>query len=531
MRRIREAVEALASNREEPILPRDPRVESILLSIDGLARNANAIGELALAAEAADLRKALKNAAEPAPAAGAPPAEPAADPFDDPRMFGPELRVEFEVVHESIIDVFRGPAEDSEPWFWKSVRFQAGVDDEGGRRWFRRLPFAGTPDRYLSWIHPGMTISTDVSGAHAEDFEIGMERPARHSISLACLDPERKKIRVVEHRFLTAALRGVRFWSPEPGRPRDGRELDLRFHSTTVRLGKLPWGLLTIRDENANGAFNDEATLAEGGDPLDSAPGGSDSLEAEPGIRVPLGSLFRGPKGVFYSLSRLDPGGTSAVVRAYRGPVGRVCVPWKPSWHAELRRLVIGVETGGGRAGFFDVASADSKDCPIEVPAGIYSLKWGQVGWRSYEATRVEILKGRSRSIRVAPGRLTEIALGGPFEVRIPVSLSGVSGEVRTWEMQVSGRNGEEYRRFYGETVRGDFKVLDVRRRLLFEGSLAPLAPDEELPDTPAGIGILAYPKPVRFTSSVAAPDPPARVEAKGALPLLGEFETEGWKR
>ena len=57
------------------------------------------------------------------------------------------------------------------------------------------------------------------------------------------------------------------------------------------------------------------------------------------------------------------------------------------------------------------------------------------------------------------------------------------------------------------------------------------LAAEEELPLTPVGIAILEYPKPVRFTSSCAAPEPPLRVEAKGRLPLLGEFETEGWRK
>jgi hypothetical protein len=231
---------------------------------------------------------------------------------------------------------------------------------------------------------------------------------------------------------------------------------------------------------------------------------------------------------VIYSLSALDPAGTFARVRTYRGPVGKVLVTWKPPTLFRLRRLVVGIETGGGRAGFFDVAAA--AETALELPAGTYSLAWGELAAR-YGDARVELFRGEGKAIVVRPGRPAEIALGGPYRVEIPVGLSGVEGEVRTWEMRIFGKAGEGYRRFFGRTPSGEFKVLDRKGRLVHEGKLEPHPPDEELPETPAGLAILEFPRPVRFTSSVAAPELPVRLEAKGWLPVLGPFETEGWKK
>ncbi|MHC4597856.1 MAG: hypothetical protein ACYS47_02510, partial [Planctomycetota bacterium] len=305
--------------------------------------------------------------------------------------------------------------------------------------------------------------------------------------------------------------------------------LAVRLHSDTYRTGKIGGQRLLVCDDNTNAMFVDQGTSEKGDNVNDHFYQGCDTFVVGSG-RSAATTLYGGiipVKGKYFFLAEADKGGMYIKVREYKGPTGKVVLNFRGAPRVTPLHFVVGTPVGAKRLGFINLGNAKG---PVDVPAGSYFLKWGLLcrGNDPNKGDRVEVWPGTFPKFKVEEGKTVTLEFGGPFDVQIPVKISGDVAELQTYELKVFGAKGEEYRRFWNKPFLADYKVKGKKGMTVKSGKLRAFTEQDELTPLGKGIGLLLFAKHVIFKGK-AGVTPPLKAEFYVKHPLLGTFKTKGY--
>jgi hypothetical protein len=457
-------------------------------------------------------------------------------PFTDPANLGAEKTVALAAANARGAGTRPLPQAFENPYFWRAVDLQRGVDEKGKKRDVAKLPFPGPSEFYLIWTPKGrdVRLARDDGGAGGRPFRYGRNKPEAVRVDLFYRNKAKGRNEARRYEFL--AVENLNISMAGSRRTLDPKNspafIGLRLRSVTCRKGRIDKKTLLVVDDNTNARFNDGGTREEGTEACDLKFDGCDSLVVGSGpssYATLYGSLLRvGP--THYLLGEDDVGGGRLTVREYKGPTGKIAVSFRGARGAVPLHLVVGTPTGGKRYGFVNLGGAKG---PVSVPVGSYFLKWGLLCAGEdpdQRVDRVEIWKGTYPDFEVKEGRTTEMVLGGPFEVRVPVSVTGEAAELETYKLRVRGAAGETYRRFWNRPFLADYKIVDAGGTTVKAGTLRKFTEQDELTPTALGLETLKFARHVVFKIRPGRVKPPLTAEFKTMHPLLGVVQTKGWK-
>ncbi|MHC5038195.1 MAG: hypothetical protein ACYTHM_12840, partial [Planctomycetota bacterium] len=455
-------------------------------------------------------------------------------PFSNPENLGPMETISLKPASGQTRASRPLPQAFDNPYFWRLVVLRRGKDAEGKRTDVVNLDF---PDpTFLIWTpkEREVQIATDGDGKGGRPFTYGKNDPKTEKLLLHCFDHEKGKqlrkpyeLLVVENSKVSIAGNIRRF---DPKAHPD--YLGLRLRANTYRLGRLGGKSLLIVDENTNARFNDRGTEETGKLKYDLKYSGCDSIVVGtgPSSATSLYGSLIAVREKFFFIEKDDPGGLSLRIRPYKGPMGNVVVKFKGPRNVVLLHAVIGTRTGQKSFGFINVGR---KKGAVAVPTGSYFFKWGLLcdSRDPSKGNRVEIWKGKVPDFTVEEGKTAELLFGGPFNIEMPVAVTGHVAELKTYEMTFSGKAGEVYRRFWNKPFLAEFKVLDAAGVTVKTGSLQMFTEQDALTPSDRGVELLEFAKHVKFRIDHVGTKPPLKAEFfVKHHPLLGRIQTPGWK-
>jgi len=144
---------------------------------------------------------------------------------------------------------------------------------------------------------------------------------------------------------------------------------------------------------------------------------------------------------------------------------GTVRVNWKGG--TTPRHVIIQGLDSSSVNSFFDVMAGGKKD--FEVPAGKYHIAFGIVtAGKKGKRQLIRLYRGKMKPFHVREGEETVLELGAPFKYEWENSVYGGNFIVKGETINVFGRSGELYARFYDDIpvplvsirVKGTNKIL-----------------------------------------------------------------------
>ncbi|MEW6741961.1 MAG: hypothetical protein AB1486_04300 [Planctomycetota bacterium] len=204
---------------------------------------------------------------------------------------------------------------------------------------------------------------------------------------------------------------------------------------------------------------------------------------------------------------------------------GRVVLEFEGK--APVQSLVIGEKTEF-LYGYFDLAKAPKEG--LEVPVGFYEIASGLVsnGKTGVSNQSCLILKGRSKPFNVRKGETVTLQLGEPYEFDFRTREEGEDFVLEGRSLQVYGRGGELYIKFWDEAPMPKVSVRTKGGKVIARGESMAKPTYEEYKTSPDGVLKLFFPLDFRMPKKGKEPYE-AQLELKKHK-LLNAGITSPWK-
>jgi hypothetical protein len=445
-------------------------------------------------------------------------------PLADPANFGPsEPVVKLKTVYGKRLQS-PSPTRFKDILFWKPLYICDG-EYQGKPGDKIKLPMPGL--HY--WIKRKTNIfyANNLEGRGGRKLRIG-SKPGKQSI-LGSYFFKNKALNI-KFEFLACILRTVKVCERTITYPSDDTSAyNFRLFSNTARKGSFKGKEFYIGDDNCNGLFKDFGTEENPNNQiiLDLLYGGADSISVGRGgseYQTFLGTLIR-IGSTFYEMSLNSPV-TEAQFKEYKGPMGKVQLKFQGNPKAHIKHFILSQKVGAEKIFFVNIGGSRG---PVEVPVGAYFFKYGLLTTASdpEKGYRMEIYRGKYPGIKVEEGKTVVVEFGGPYTINYPITFDPNTGdgEVKTYEMTVTGAKGEVYRRHWPKVFAPAYQIRDSRGKLAAKGKMRCFSETDALEPIGKGAELLyAHPIHFFFKGKAGSHQPPFKVYINVNDVLLGKI-------